>query len=240
MHALELYDDSAHRSLLFRFSVDPKSVAMTNYGWSLCLRGWPEQAWNWERRALEYTKELAHPFSLVNALMMAIFVRHFRGEYDEALVLMPQFTALASEHGLTEPLLRAEILWGAILIGRGELERGCTMLTADLAQFRTTAEGQLYFPFFLSFLADALLQQGQVENGLATVTEALCLSETNLDRFWEAEIYRLKGELLLNAERRMQNDERKTKKKGRASSPIHHSSLIVPRRRKPKGAFIRR
>ena len=63
MHALELYDDSAHRSLLFRFSVDPKSVAMTNYGWSLCLRGWPEQAWNWERRALEYTKELAHPFS---------------------------------------------------------------------------------------------------------------------------------------------------------------------------------
>ena len=55
------------------------------------------------------------------------------------------------------------------------------------------------------------------------------MMETHVDVFWEAELYRLKGELLLIAERRMQNDERKTKKKGRAASPIHHSSFIVHR-----------
>jgi predicted ATPase len=75
------------------------------------------------------------------------------------------------------------------------------MLTDGLTQFRTTAKWQLYFPFFLSFLADALLQQGQVEKGLATATEALHLSATNLDRFWEAELYRLKGELTLQQSR---------------------------------------
>ena len=85
--ALELYDASAHRSLFLTFGFDPKSVALANYGWSLCLSGWPEQAWSWERRALAYAEELAHPFSLVNTLMFAIFVRHFRGECDEALAL---------------------------------------------------------------------------------------------------------------------------------------------------------
>jgi len=50
-HALERYEALAHRSLLLTFGFDPKSVALASCGWSLCLSGWPEQAWNWERRA---------------------------------------------------------------------------------------------------------------------------------------------------------------------------------------------
>ena len=59
------------------------------------------------------------------------------------------------------------------------------------------------------------------------VTEALDVVHATGERFYKAELYRLKGELLLNAERGMRNDEQKTKKKGRASSPIHHSSFSV-------------
>jgi hypothetical protein len=78
------------------------------------------------------------------------------------------------------------------------------------------------------------------------VHEALSLTATNLDVFWEAELYRLKGELLLNAERMANgkearpklNDERKTKKKGQASSPIHHSSFITHRSVEAEACFL--
>ena len=92
----------------------------------------------------------------------------------------------------------------------GELEQGSALLTTGLAQFRAT-QAQLNLPLFLSFLAEASLWQGQVESGLATVTEALRLTETNLDRFWEAETYRLKGELTL-AQSRVQSLESRVKK----------------------------
>src|SRR5262249_12270513 len=63
--------------------------------------------------------------------------------------------------------------------------------------------------------------------------------------FWQAELYRLKGELLLNAERMAngkearpkQNEERKAKKRGRAPSPIHHSSFSVQRSEEAEGCF---
>ena len=100
IQALELYDAPAHRSLFLTFGVDPKCITLASYGWSLCLSGWPEQAWSWERRALEYAEELAHPLSLANTLVFAIFVRCFRHEGDEALLLAQQFRALRSEQGL--------------------------------------------------------------------------------------------------------------------------------------------
>ena len=113
-------------------------------------------------------------------------------------MLTQQLSALASEHGLPDYTPVANILQGAILMECGELERGRALLTTGLSQYRAT-QRQLFLPFFLSFLAEATLRQGQIEEGLATVTEALRLTETNLDRFWEAETYRLKGELLLQS-----------------------------------------
>ena len=171
---LELYDAPAHRSLLLRFGLDPKSIALASYGWSLCLSGWPERAWSWEQRALEYAEELAHPFSLVNTLMFAIFVRRFRGEGDEALALTQQFLALGSEHGFRQYLGGADLLQGIVFVECGELAQGSALLTRGIAQYRTTP-ARLMLPYFLSFLAEASLRQGQVESGLATVSRSVGL-----------------------------------------------------------------
>ena len=56
---------------------------------------------------------------------------------------------------------------------------------------------QASVPFFLTFLAEAHLRRGQVEEGLAVIEEAVQLTETHFVRFWTAEVYRLQGELLL-------------------------------------------
>jgi predicted ATPase len=52
-------------------------------------------------------------------------------------------------------------------------------------------------PYHLALLAEALSQAGQIRDGLATLQEALALSTASGERFLEAELYRLRGELLL-------------------------------------------
>jgi predicted ATPase len=52
-------------------------------------------------------------------------------------------------------------------------------------------------PYFLALLAEACGQGGQVEEGLAVLAEALAAVDKTEERLYEAELYRLKGELLL-------------------------------------------
>ena len=68
-----------------------------------------------------------------------------------------------------------------------------------VAQYRS-AEILYLFPLHLSSLADAYWQVGRVEEGLATIAEALHTTETNAAAFWAAEVHRLKGELTLQQE----------------------------------------
>ena len=65
-----------------------------------------------------------------------------------------------------------------------------------LATYRATG-ARLFLPFLLACLAEGYVQVGSIQDGLQVVTEALQLTETDLASFWEAELYRLKGELTL-------------------------------------------
>ena len=85
---------------------------------------------------------------------------------------------------------------GSVWVQDGELDRGLARLTAGLARYRRLGS-VASVPFFLTVLAQAHLQRGQVEAGLAVIEEAVQLTETHFVRFWTAEVYRLRGELLL-------------------------------------------
>jgi predicted ATPase len=82
------------------------------------------------------------------------------------------------------------------LVQRGEWEQGRALLATGLTQYRAR-NTPLLLPLFLSFLVTAALRQGQIADGLHVIHEALRLTATNLDRFWEADLRRLRGELLL-------------------------------------------
>jgi predicted ATPase len=88
------------------------------------------------------------------------------------------------------------IIQGSVWVQDGERDRGLTLLTTGLARYRHLGSAASV-PFFLTFLAQAHLQLGQVEAGLAVIEEAVQLTETSFVRFWTAEVYRLQGELLL-------------------------------------------
>jgi len=233
---LELYDPQRHRDLVLLFGMDPAVVAHTLLGWSLWVSGWSDQARVQMQQGLSLAKGLGHPYSLSFALIDAAHLQLWCGDRNEAGRLAEKGATLAREHGITLYRVRGDILQACIHVQCGEPEVGLSMLAEGLAQYREM--GALYFlPLYLCFAADAYQQLGRVDEGLATVVGALRMTETNLDVFWEAELHRRKGELLLNAERMANgkearpklNDERRTKRKGRESFPIHHSAFIIQR-----------
>jgi predicted ATPase len=91
------------------------------------------------------------------------------------------------------------ILQGWALTEQDQREEGIAQLQQGLAAWRATG-AELYRPYFLSLLAEAYGRSGQIDNGLATVAEALDLVNATGERFYEAEVYRIKGELLLTQE----------------------------------------
>jgi predicted ATPase len=139
---------------------------------------------------------VAHPYTLCFALFYAAHMRQFRDEHDAAWALLLRLMSLAPAQGFVQPEVWGVLTQGCILVQRGELAHGVECLTTGLAQYRAVG-GQLLLPFFLAGLADAALRRGQVVDGLHTVAEALRLTASNFDCFWEAELYRLRGELLL-------------------------------------------
>jgi predicted ATPase len=194
---LRLYDREAHRALVVTFGADPLVTTLgMAASWRLWLTGWPAQAWQHAERAIQHAEVLAQPFSLSFVLCQTVALRQFRGEYDASWAVAQRLSAVGREHhsGLYEAV--GVIFQGSVFVQRGELEQGRALLTTGLAQYQARST-PILLPFFLSFLATAALRQGQITDGLHVIDEALRLTATNFDRFWEAELHRLRGELLL-------------------------------------------
>ncbi len=232
-HALNLDDPEAHRLQVFSFGGDPKVVALAISGWSLCLSGWLEQAWSHAEQGIIRAEELSHPLSLIVALLHAAHVRQFRGELDQAGDLAQRFVALRHKHSFALYAAWGPMTQGSILVQRGELAEGIALLTTGLAQYRAMGS-QTLLPYFLSFLAEGYLRLGQAEEGMQVVLEALHLTETIFDRFWEAELHRLQGEISL-AQSRVRSlasslqKGSKFKVRGSQSAAVNpHSAFRIP------------
>jgi predicted ATPase len=207
--ALALFDAEKHKWLLLSFSGDPLAIALIHSSWSAWLAGWPDQARTYIERGLARAEEISHPLTLVYALIMAAMARLFLREPDEAWQLAQRGFNLAREHGFSLYTAQGAVVQSGATLQRGELEVGLATMPEALSACRATG-AQLFLPLFLSFLAEGYLLAGRIPDGLQVVTEALQLTATNLDRFWEAELYRLKGELTF-AQSRVQSLGSKSK-----------------------------
>jgi predicted ATPase len=195
-HVLRLYDPEAYRPSVLTSGVDPTVVALAVSGWRLWLTGWPDQAVDHAVRAQARAETLAHLLALMEALTYGALVRMCRGECTAALALAQRLVDVGREYGFVVFEAVGMIIQGSVSGQDGEQDRGLPLLTTGLARYRRLGS-EASVPFFLTFLAQAHLQLGQVEEGLAVIKEAVQLTETYFVRFWTAEMHRLKGELLL-------------------------------------------
>ena len=194
--AIALYDLQQHHTLAFHYGQDPAVIAGSWAALALWLLGYPDQALQRSHEAISLARELAHPYSLIYALVWAATIRQFRRERQAALELTEPIMALAREQGFALWVAWGTILQGWELSERRQGTEGMAQIREGTAAWRSTG-AELFHPHFLAILARAYAEGGQATEGLSTVAEALAIIDRSGERLYEAELYRLKGELLL-------------------------------------------
>ena len=191
------FDPEQGRSHLHLFGNDTGGMCQTTMAMNLWCLGYPDQALKRSREALHGTRELSHPFSLGTTLTNVVFLDLLCREGRAAQEKSEEMIEFSRNHGFTFLEVGGANLQGGTLIEQGKPEEGIVQLRQGIAT--SNAIGfKLELPFLLGLLANGYKGVGQVEEGLRVVAEALTTVEKTGERMFEAELYRLKGELLLS------------------------------------------
>jgi len=194
--ALALYDRHEHRSHAFRYGQDPGAASLSYAGRVLWLLGYPEQALKASQEALILAQELSHPYSLAYVLYFATVLHQLRRESQATQARAEAVVAFSREQGFPLWIAGGTVLRGWALAEQGQRAEGMAQIWEGLAAWRATG-AELGRPYYLGLLAEVHRETQQVEEGLRTLDEALALMYAHGERYYEAELYRLKGELLL-------------------------------------------
>ncbi len=193
---LDIYNPQKHDSLVYLLGQDLKSNTKSWATFDLWLRGYPDQAREMSRETLAIARELAYPSSLFFAYIFACILCQFSRDKQALQELAEECLAFSLEYGAQMWIGYARILRGWSQVEQGQSMEGLAEIQQGLVVFRAT--GSIAFlSYFLAMMAEALGKAGQLEEGLAMLEESLSCVEKTGERFYEAEIHRLKGELLL-------------------------------------------
>ena len=226
---IALYDLQQHRFLAFRYGQDPGVFCLCYMVRILWFLGYPEQALQKSREALVLAHELTHPFSQALALAFAALVSQLRRKEQETQEWAEATIALCTEQGFPFYLAMGTILKGWAMTMQGQQARGITHMRQGLTAWQATG-AELFRPHLLALLAEAYGKAGQAEEGLSVLAEAMGAARKSGKRFYEAELYRLAGELSLRngetetaaeeSENRRQGESENSRKESMSSSPV--------------------
>jgi predicted ATPase len=194
-----LYTVEQHRPMTFQYGVDPGLSGLSSGALVLWLLGYVGKARQWSERAQLLAHEGAHPFTLAYTLVLLSWLHHFRREWAVAQERAEEAITICIKQGLALWLAWGTMIRGWALVEQGQGDAGIAQIHQGLTAAQA-AEAGVFRTHQLTLLAEAYGAVGQPVAGLAALEEALALVEQNEERFWEAEIYRLKGELLLTVE----------------------------------------
>ena len=193
---ITLYNPQQHRFLATLYGFDPGVFCLSLAADVLWLLGYPNQALQRSHEALALTQELSHPLSLALALNFAAILHQFRQEGQAAQKRAEAAITLSIEQGFPYWLAEGTIRRGWALSAQKQVEEGITQIRQGLASYQATG-AEVLRSYYLALLTEACEKGGQSEEGLSVLAEALALVHKTGERFYEAELYRLKGELLL-------------------------------------------
>src|SRR5262252_2831918 len=193
---LAFYDPLTHTPAVSEAVHDPEVVGRCFAAGALWHLGYPEQARQHLETALTRARELAHPFTLAQVLYWATTFALVRREVQVAREQAEALITLATVQGFPFELAGGLLCRGLVLTEQGRPEEGRQQIRQGLAAHQAigAAAGQ---PCALAFLARAYGHEGQGDKGQQMLDEALAHVHRTGERCYEAELYRLKGELLL-------------------------------------------
>jgi predicted ATPase len=193
---IALYTPEQRRALVFRMGQDPGVASRTYAAVTLWLLGYPAQALAHIHDALTLAHELSHPFSLAWARYWAAFVSQFRHDVAAVHEQAESTVALATAQGFPLWVAGGTSFRGWALALQGQGEAGMAQLRHGIAAWQATGAA-VHGPYLCTLLAEVYDHLGHPADGLQALAEAHTLVEQHEERWWEAEVSRLRGVLLV-------------------------------------------
>ena len=193
---LALHRPDESRFQTFITAGHPQVLGLSQLANTLWLLGYPDQALQRNVEALAVTRRSPHPYTLARALYYAGLLYRRRREPAAAQECAEKVIALSREHGFTRWLGRGFVILGWALVEQGAAEEGLTKLRRGIDVCHSVAD-EVGIPGLLAALAEGYARIGDALAGLPVVTEALTVAGRTREASWDAELVRLRGEMLL-------------------------------------------
>jgi class 3 adenylate cyclase/predicted ATPase len=195
LRARTIFDPDRHGHHVFVYGQDPQAYGYIYGALTLWFLGYPEQAVLSAERALQLAERTRHPLTLVGVLSFSADLHHHLknsaafGDFAERTI------EVAMDQNLPMWAASAHSMRGWARFQGGDQEAGIAEIQAGLDAFRKTG-AEINTAYLTSRLVEACLISGRIEEGLAGVDEAFRGVDGGLEHYYEAELHRLKGELL--------------------------------------------
>ncbi len=193
---IEKYSPEQRLSPVFRFAQDLGVGCRSYSALSLWILGFPDQALARGRDALAMAQALSHPFSVGMARCWLAYVCQFRRDVQMVREQSEAALALSTEQGFPLWAAMATTMHGWAMAMEHKSEEGVAELQQGIAAWRATGAGA-WLAYYGTLLTEAFDIFGKAEDAQHEFDEAQAAMEKTEERWWEAEIYRLRGSLLL-------------------------------------------
>lgn len=193
---IELYDPIAHSSLVHQTGSQSRVVAQGYLGIALFCLGFPDQALVRSDAAVSEARTLAHPPSLAACLAQRARLLSLVGDDAALSQLARELIALASDQGFPMYHLMGTVYLGWSNFKAGAPAEGLALLRSGSSAYRTTGT-ETNTSYYAALLAQACAMAGHVDEALAILNDAMQIADRTGERWFEAELCRHKGELLL-------------------------------------------
>lgn len=162
---------------------------------ALCIGGDPEHALQRSQDMLQLAHDISHPYSLAFAHCAVAVLHQCRREAPQAQVAAQAALTLAAAHGFPLWSAMGTVLLGWALAMQQQTKEGLAHLQRGLRVWRATGAANL-LPYYLMLLADAYRAAQRVDNQFAVLDDMQAVMTATGECWWEAEMYRLRGEAL--------------------------------------------
>jgi predicted ATPase len=192
-----LYNPQEHRSHAFRYVQDPGMSCCGYAAWTMWLLGYHDQAIEKSYETMTLATECSHPYSLAIAHVFSSWIHQFNRESRLTQELADKLIKLSSEQGFSQWLALGSIMRGWALVDQEVYGEGIEYMMSGIAG-RRARESEVGRTYFLALLAEGYGKVGQTKEGITVLTEALDTAQKTGECFYESELHRLYGELLLH------------------------------------------
>jgi class 3 adenylate cyclase/predicted ATPase len=193
-----LYDPSEHRHLATRFGQDHIETLLSARAWALFALGFPDAAVADARQALKVARETNHAATLMHALFFASFTHICCKDYATASALIDELAVLTDKKDASLWKAGRMLNQGYLFAVTGRAADAVRITTSGIKAWRSTG-ATLWVPFFLSSLAYAYADLKTFDDAWQRIAEAMTAVETTEERWLEAEVNRIAGEIVLKS-----------------------------------------